>query len=96
MAQRIKRQITTYVDDPIFEKASAHARSRQETVSVYVRSLIERDLAGAADLAESVQTTLLKVLIGVDALLKHHPKTDLLTIVKATRDKRTGSLSDEG
>lgn len=96
MVERVRRQITTYVDGPVFDKAIAHAHSRRITVSAYVKSLIERDVAGATDLAETVQMTLVKVLIGVDALLKHHPKPDLLTIVKATRDKRTGSVSDEG
>lgn len=96
MVDRIRRQISTYVDGAIYAKAIANAHARRITVSAYVKSLIERDLAGANDLAEVVQPTLIKLMIGVDALLKHHPKLDLLTIVKATRDKRTGSVSDEG
>ena len=95
MVQRTRRQISTYVDRRTFDRATAAAHTRQVTVSAYVAALIESDLTSQQTPLSATDALLIKILISVDALLMHHPKNDLLGIVKRTRDKRIEGASNE-
>lgn len=62
------------------------------TRSEYVRSLIERDLAGEIG-DPGLDSQLGFIELGIDALLKHHPNGELREVVHATHRDRLARRS---
>jgi hypothetical protein len=88
------RQASAYLDDAKFAAIAAIARSHDRSLSSHLKHLIEREIARAGDGKKDIVALQTEILIGVDALLKHHPDKTVFGIVKATRAARLGGSSD--
>lgn len=89
------RQATAYVDEATYLAFAAVARRHRRSMSGHLKALIEQELAGQPERQKEIRDTALKILIGVDALLKHHPNDSLFGVVKATRNMKLGGASDD-
>lgn len=89
------RQATAYLDEATYLAFAAVARRHRRSMSSHIKALIEQELGGQPERQKDIRDTAKKILIGVDALLKHHPNSDLFEVVKATRSVKVGGASDE-
>lgn len=89
------RHLSAYLDDEKFAAVSKLAKERGRTLSGFMKWLIERELDGAREREDKILANQVRILIGVDALLKHHTDPKLFGVVIATRRGRLGSTSDE-
>ena len=93
MDRRLK-QASAYLDPETYAAFAALSGQHQRSISGHLKHLIEREIA-RDDVTKSLVETQIKILIGVDGLLKYHDNNELFGIVKATRNSRLGSAPDE-
>ena len=93
MDRRLK-QASAYLDPETYAAFTALSNQHQRSISGHLKHLIEREIA-RDDVTKSLVETQIKILIGVDGLLKYHDNNELFGIVKATRNSRLGSAPDE-
>ena len=89
------RQISVYLDDTTHAALAAVARKQGRSLSSHVKSLIEREIDGAHSREDKILDNQVRLLIGVDALIKHHGNEKLFSIVRDTRKAKLGGSSDE-
>ena len=90
------RHVSAYLDADRFAAISTIAEQRGLKLSALIKQLVDHEIAGGRIREEALIANQVKILIGVDGLLKHHTNTKLFGIVKATRNSRLGSAPDEG
>jgi hypothetical protein len=88
-------QIIVYLDEDLAGSVRAAARQRRTSASAYAKAVLERELTTTRRQAPDPENLLAAILIGVDALVKHHPNEKLFGVVKATRSAKLGAPSDE-
>lgn len=88
-------QIIVYLDEPLARVVRSTANARQLSASALARSLIEDGLGQSDRKNDQLSTSLTRLQIAVDALVKHHPNEKLFGIVRATQQAKCGSRSDE-
>jgi hypothetical protein len=88
-------QIIVYLDEDLAGSVRAAARQRRTSASAYAKTILQRELTAERPSAPDSESLLAAILIGVDALVKHHPNTKLFGVVKATRSAKLGASSDE-
>lgn len=93
--KRLYRQATVYLDDETFHAISKIAKDNGRSLSSYVKTLIEQDIAGGSGWHKEIRDNSIKTLVAVDALVKHHHNEKLFGIVKTTAKARIGGLSGE-
>jgi hypothetical protein len=81
------RTITISLSPSLQGRTDARVAAQGITRSEYVRSLIERDLAGEYG-GLGLDGQLGFIELGIDALLKHHPNGELREVVHATHRDR--------
>jgi hypothetical protein len=94
MMKKHYRPATAYLNDSAYDAILAAARANKRSLSSHLKHLIEREIARAGDGKKDIVALQTEILIGVDALLKHHPDKTVFGIVKATRAARLGGSSD--
>jgi len=82
------RTITISLSPFLQVRLNARAAQRGASRSEYIRTLIERDLE-AESLTAQVETRLGFLELGIDALLKHHPNSELRGVVHNTHRERS-------
>lgn len=87
-------QIIVYLDADAATHLKAAALQRRMSASAYAKLLLDRELARGSDGKKDIVALQTEILIGVDALLKHHPNEKLFGVVKATRVARLAGSSD--
>lgn len=90
-----QKQASAYLDLATYEKIVAIAQRHDRSLSTHLKYLIERDIADEGSRHEEFIAIQRAILIGVDALVKYHPNEKLFGVVKATRQTKLGSASDE-
>ena len=93
MSQLRLRQASTYLHPAEYANLATRARQRGISVSAYLKLLVEDDRP--ATQSGDITATLNRLLIAVDALVKHHPNEQLFKIVRATQQAKVGGRSDE-
>lgn len=89
------RHVSAYLDDARFAAVSQLAKDRGLAISTLMKWLIEQELDGPKKREDKILDNQVRLLIGVDALLKHHSNEKLLGIVRDTRKARLEGASDE-
>lgn len=82
------RTITISLSPALQARLNARALQRGTSRSEYIRVLIERDLEGESVTAQ-VESRLGFLELGIDALLKHHPNSELRGVVHNTHRERS-------
>lgn len=86
-----KERVVVYLDDATRDSISQLADAAGVTPSVYIRTLLQRFVAGDPLASLNIATTLDKVWIGVDALLKSQTwDPSLRSVVREIIERRTG------
>lgn len=88
-------QIIVYLDEDLANTIRTAARQSHTSASAYAKAVLERDLSAHKAKSLDAEFLLSEILIGVDALLKHHPNDKLFSVVKSTRRAKLGRVSDE-
>ena len=89
-----QKQASAYLDLETYERITAAARRRGRSLSAHVKDLIEHDLSGIGPRQDDILDVQKAILIGVDALVRH-ADDKLFAVVKATRNAKIKSASDE-
>jgi hypothetical protein len=90
-----QQHLIVYLDDLLAVAIKAAAEENRLSASAFAGAILERELAHPKAALDAIHQSLIKLQIAVDALVKYHPNDKLFGIVKATRNARLRSASDE-
>jgi len=89
------RHVSAYLDPDRFAAISGIAEQRGVKLSALIKQLVDHEIGGGRVSQEALIDNQIKILIGVDGLLKYHTNKDVFAIVKKTRLEKLGSPPDE-